>query len=98
MSRLGFSGIKHADLTLIITKVFDEEYDPANIQRRVQARQSRKTFNFSDEDLGMMTDCPNRIFEVLESFVASVRKHDSVNGSWRSTPDQLKRVATRQSQ
>ena len=70
-SRLGASVIKSADLYEIIVNVFDDEYDPMNIKKRVQARKSRRTFDFEDENLGMLTECPVRLFEVLDTFIAS---------------------------
>ena len=73
-SRLGASMIKGADLYQIIVNVFDDEYDPINIKKRVQARKSRRTFDFEDENLGMLTECPVRLFEVLDTFVASDRQ------------------------
>ena len=73
-SRLGASVIKSADLYQIIVNVFDDEYDPMNIKKRVQARKSRRTFDFEDENLGMLTECPVRLFEVLDTFIASDRQ------------------------
>ena len=35
ISRLGASEIKRIDLSVIIHTIFDEEYDPQNISRRV---------------------------------------------------------------
>ena len=60
------------DLDQLITKIFDEEYDPNLILRRCQARQSRQSFNINDDDLGMHTELPGRLFEILETFVASM--------------------------
>ena len=40
----------------------------------MQARQSRRTFEFDAENLGMLTDCPVRLFEILETFVRSDRQ------------------------
>ena len=73
-SRLGASVVKGADLHQIIANVFDDEYDPQNIDKRVQARKSRRTFDFEDENLGMLTECPVRLFEVLDTFVAADRQ------------------------
>ena len=73
-SQLGASVIKSADLYQIIVNVFDAEYDPMNIKKRVQARKSRRTFDFEDENLGMLTECPVRLFEVLDTFIASDRQ------------------------
>lgn len=73
-SLLGASAIKGTDLRVIINSIFEEEYDPGNIKLRVQARQSRRTFNFEDENLGMRTDVAVRCFEVLQTFVAADAK------------------------
>lgn len=41
-------------------------------------------FSFSNEDLCMESDLPNRLFELLEAFVASLQAKNSNN----STPEQ----------
>ena len=61
-SHLGASAIRRADLNQLILLVFDEEYDPKSIERRVQQRQSRRNFNFRSENLEIQTDCPVRVF------------------------------------
>ena len=74
-TRLGASVIKQTDLCQIIASVFDDEYDKNSIDRRVNARKSRRTFDFDDENLNMLTECPVRIFGVLDTYVASDRQN-----------------------
>ena len=73
-SRLGASVIKKSDLQEIIATIFDEEYDKNNNDKRVNARKARRTFDFEDENLNMLTECPVRIFEILDTFVRSDRQ------------------------
>ena len=88
-SHLGASAIRRADLNQLILLVFDEEYDPKSIKRRVQQRQSRRNFNFRSENLEIQTDCPVRVFQILEAFVDSERVQRYSNPS---TPELLKGI------
>jgi len=79
-TQLGESAIKNLDLADLVQQVFDQEYDSASITKRVQARQTRHTFDYEAENLGVSTDLSCRIFQILSTFVASERKkvsHDS---------------------
>ena len=71
ISRLGVSEIKSEELYTLINRVFEEEYLPANIDRRVNARTARNNFDFSSKSLGIRTDVSNRLFEILEAFVTA---------------------------
>ena len=71
ISRLGASEIQNLDLAQIIMDVFEEEYNPEIIKKRIQGQTSRR--NFSSDELAFSTDCTGRIFDILDSFVASER-------------------------
>ena len=63
------SDIKKDELTDVIHRIFVEEYHPKNIARLCEARESRKSFDFSSPQLSMCTCCPIRIFGALHTFV-----------------------------
>ena len=61
-SLLGSAVIRRVDLVLIINQIFDEEYDPINVSRRVKYHHSQRTFDFKADNLGVQTECADRIF------------------------------------
>jgi len=68
---LGNSLIKQADLVEIICQIFEDEYEADKIKKRAQGMESRRTFDFSEENIGMESEVSSRIFQTLIAFVTS---------------------------
>ena len=68
-SQLGISTIVNADLSQIVDQIFIEEYDPKNILNLAQRCEANKSFSFRNEQLGLRTSVPIRIFELLNVYM-----------------------------
>ena len=68
-SQLGISTIVNADLSQIVDQIFIEEYDPKNILNLAQRCEAKKSFSFRNEQLGLRTSVPIRIFELLNVYM-----------------------------